>query len=210
VERRRPRTRSRNESPSYLTPPYSFIVQGLGTDAPEILGNQSPPAAADYGSPVAKQLDPRDRLVYGKLPMTETPDLVPCPRCKKPFLRSAVRGHLESCSTEKKVDKKKDKPNGETNGEPNGNKKKRKLEDGKRTPSKRPDLAFVWAKVAADSANGEATPPKKKPAKRDKEESETKKEKKKKLPKVTVQKPKRIHPPSPQSPLFYDCLVRTI
>jgi phage FluMu protein Com len=63
--------------------------------------------------------------------MTETPDLIACPRCKKPLLRSAVRGHLESCSKEKKIDKKKEKVNGDTNGEPSTNKKKRKLDDGK-------------------------------------------------------------------------------
>jgi hypothetical protein len=66
--------------------------------------------------------------------MTETPDLVPCPRCKKTFLRSAVLGHLESCSKEKKADKKKERVNGETNGEPTANKKKRKLDDGKVHP----------------------------------------------------------------------------
>jgi hypothetical protein len=97
-------------------------------------------ATTDLGSPVSKQLDPRDRLVFGKLPMIETPDLISCPLCKRPILRQSVRQHLESCTKEKKPEKKKERVNGEIKDTSNNgdlaattttaNKKKRKSDDG--------------------------------------------------------------------------------
>jgi hypothetical protein len=104
-------------------------------------GNQSPPSS-NLGSPVAKQLDPRDRQVYGKIPMDESPDLINCPNCSRPILRQAVKGHLESCTKEKPVPKKttggnNDRTNGvpekETNGDTSvvsAKSKKRKHDDG--------------------------------------------------------------------------------
>jgi hypothetical protein len=141
--------------------------------------------------------------------MNESPDLVSCPKCDRPILRHALKTHLVSCEKEKPVKattattattKKptasgNDKPNenGKRMGTPNGeiavamppNKKKRKLDDSTFPRSS------VRVLIIAESINGENTPPKKKPAKRDKEESEpaTKKEKKKKT-KPTVAKPK--------------------
>ena len=108
----------------------------------EAHGDQSPPPTGigDLGSPVSKQLDPRDRVVFGKVPMTESPDLISCPRCKRPILRQAVRSHLESCSKEKKVEKKKEKSNEDGKETPHGEqaatptKKKRKHDDGIHSP----------------------------------------------------------------------------
>jgi hypothetical protein len=109
-------------------------------------GNQSPPSS--NGSPIVKQLDPRDRQTYGKYPIEESPDLVSCPKCNRPILRHALKGHLDSCTGEQAPAKKaakvkgKDKVNGtgtgsgsgnETNGEASSKpakSKKRKLKDG--------------------------------------------------------------------------------
>jgi hypothetical protein len=49
-------------------------------------------------SPIVKQLDPRDRLTYGKIPMNESPDIISCPKCGRPIMRLAVTTHLESCT----------------------------------------------------------------------------------------------------------------
>ena len=106
-------------------------------------GNQSPPSSGT-GSPVVKQLDPRDRETYGKYPTEESPDLVSCPKCKRPILRHAVKGHLESCTSGAVSVKTgangdgKDKAVGnsngnEMNGEASGSQsksKKRKQKDG--------------------------------------------------------------------------------
>ena len=103
-------------------------------------GNQSPPNS-DMGSPVVKQLDPRDRQTFGKIPMNESPDLIACPKCSRPILRHAVKGHLESCGTSKdsgkKIGNEKDKVNGNTKVTTNGEiavmppkSKKRKHDEG--------------------------------------------------------------------------------
>ena len=65
---------------------------------------------------------------------------------------------------------------------------------------------LIWG--SADSVNGEATPPKKKPSKRHKEDGETKKEKKKKPPKVAVAKPKRTPPKPTPIPLYISLNLR--
>ena len=68
--------------------------------------------------------------------MTDSPDLISCPRCKRPILRLAIRSHLESCSKEKKVEKKNEKANEDGKEIPHGEqatmptKKKRKNDDG--------------------------------------------------------------------------------
>jgi hypothetical protein len=102
-------------------------------------GNQSPPSS-EVGSPVAKQLNPRDRLVYGKFPMNEPPDLISCSKCHRPISRHAIKEHLKSCVKEKSTKKKNnDKVNGEGGNKaiPTGEiavmppkNKKRKHDDG--------------------------------------------------------------------------------
>jgi len=92
---------------------------------------------------VAKQLDPRDRLVFGKIPMNESPDLVSCSKCNRPITRNALSKHLETCVKEniskKKSASDKDKVNGDGKATPSGEiavmpakSKKRKQDDGKR------------------------------------------------------------------------------
>jgi hypothetical protein len=102
-------------------------------------GNQSPPSS-EVGSPVAKQLNPRDRLVFGKFPMDESPDLLSCSKCHRPISRHAIKEHLKSCVKEKSTKKKNnDKVNGEGGNKaiPTGEiavmppkSKKRKHDDG--------------------------------------------------------------------------------
>ena len=159
-------------------------------------GNQTPPSSG-LGSPVAKQLDPRNRQIYGKIPMDESPDLINCPNCNRPILRHAVKDHLDACTKEKPAPKKttggnSDKVNGagkETNGDntpaPTKN-KKRKHEDGDSNANTETN----------EGSASETTPPKKKLSKREKEDGEgaTKKEKKKKV-KPAAPKQKRTSCP---------------
>jgi hypothetical protein len=86
---------------------------------------------------VVKQLDPRDRVTFGKIPINETPDLVSCPTCIRPIIRHAVKQHMETCGKEKpaaksstKADKVSGKsiPNREIAVMPSKT-KKRKLDD---------------------------------------------------------------------------------
>jgi hypothetical protein len=168
-------------------------------------GNQSPPSS-DIGSPVAKQLDPHDRLTYGKIPMNESPELVSCPHCKRPIIRHALQDHVESCLKKKSVAKISASTNGvdkehskESNkATPNGEiavmppkSKKRKHEDGTYIICVFP----VTNTLVAESVNGDTTPPKKKSAKRERDNEESTKKEKKKKQKPTVAKPKRT--PSP-------------
>jgi hypothetical protein len=135
---------SRNRSRYQYAPLHLHVLfQSTNALVLESHGNQSPPSS-DLGSPVVKQLDPRDRLIFGKIPMNETPDLISCPKCSRPIMRHAVKEHLDSCGKVSKNAGKmvgrneKDKANGASKGTPSGEiaviptkPKKRKHDDGK-------------------------------------------------------------------------------